>query len=81
MFGRVGNIPIDNTFGEWVEMDFVDYGGYAAFLHTPDSFFAIFCSIACGGKEKGWANIGNGPYRGDFPMVSGVWGAWDYFGR
>ena len=38
MFVGVAKIPIANTFNELVEMDFVDYGGYATFLHIQDTF-------------------------------------------
>ena len=38
MFGRVEKIPIANTVNELVEMDFGDYGDYAAFLHIRDTF-------------------------------------------
>ena len=38
MFGRVSKIPIANTFNELVEMDFVDYGDRATFLHIQDTF-------------------------------------------
>ena len=38
MFGSVAKIPIANTFNELVEMDFVNYGYYAAFLHIQGAF-------------------------------------------
>ena len=38
MFGLVSEIPIANTVNGLVEMDFVDCGDYAAFLHIRDSF-------------------------------------------
>ena len=38
MFGRVAKIPISNTFRELAEMDFVNYGDYATFLHIQDTF-------------------------------------------
>ena len=38
MFGRVAKIPISNTFNELVEMDFVDYGDHATFLHIQGTF-------------------------------------------
>ena len=42
MFGRVAKTPIANTFGELVEMDFVDYGDHATFLHIQGAFFLVF---------------------------------------
>ena len=38
MFGRFSKMPIANKFRELVEMDFVDYGDYAAFLHIRYTF-------------------------------------------
>ena len=38
MFGRVAKIPIANTSNELFEMDFVDYGHHATFLHARDTF-------------------------------------------
>ena len=38
MFPRVAKIPTSNTISELVEMDFVDYGDYAAFLHIRGTF-------------------------------------------
>ena len=37
MFDGVA-IPIANTFGELVEMDFADYGDFATFVHIRDAF-------------------------------------------
>ena len=45
MFGRVAKIPIDNTFSELVEMDFVGYGDLATFAHIRDTF-SRFSAIA-----------------------------------
>ena len=72
MFGMVAKIPIANTFNELVEMDFVDYGDYSAFLRIQDTFFAILRSSIYGGKEKD-KNGGRGPRSGDFALVIGVW--------
>ena len=55
MFGRVAKIPIANKFGELVEMDFVDYGGYATFLHIQDTF-SRFTAIIFWHREKGRTN-------------------------
>ena len=41
MSGWVAKIPISNTFSELVEMDFVDYGGHATFLHIQDTFLVF----------------------------------------
>ena len=38
MLGRVAEIPIANAFSELVEIDFVGYGDYAAFLQIQDTF-------------------------------------------
>ena len=38
MFGWVAKIPIANTSNGLVEMDFVEYGDHAAFLHIQDTF-------------------------------------------
>ena len=53
MFGRVAKIPIDNAFSELVEMEFVDYGFYAAFLHIQDAFTRFRVSVFMGSKNKG----------------------------
>ena len=37
MFGRASKIPIAKTLYELVEMGFVDYGEYAAFLRIQDT--------------------------------------------
>ena len=37
IFGRVGKIPIADTFSELVEMDFVDYGDCATLLYRRDT--------------------------------------------
>ena len=38
MFARVVETPIANTFNGLIEMDFVDYGGYAEILHIRGAF-------------------------------------------
>ena len=38
MFGRVGKIPISNTFNVLVEMDFVDYGDLSTCVRIQDTF-------------------------------------------
>ena len=52
MFGRVAKIPISNTFGELAEMDFSDYGDYAAFLHIQDTFSRFSVIILLGANKK-----------------------------
>ena len=52
MFGRGAKIPISNTFNELVEMDFVDYGDRAAFLHIRDAFSRSPVIIFLGAKKK-----------------------------
>ena len=51
MFGGVSKIPIANTFNELVEMDFVYYGGNAAFLIARDTF-PRFRAIVLRGPRK-----------------------------
>ena len=53
MFGRVARTPIANTFSELVEMDIVDYGDYAAFLHIRANFSRFRAAIFTGAKKKG----------------------------
>ena len=38
MFGRVSKIPIATAFSELVEIEFADYGDYAAFLRILYTF-------------------------------------------
>ena len=45
-------MPISNTFNGLVEMDFVDYGGYAAFLHIPDTFSRFRAIVYTGAKKR-----------------------------
>ena len=75
MFGGAARTPISNTFNELVEMDFVDYGGYAAFLQIQDAFVAISCIGFLWAQGKGRPNCINGPRVGYFELVSGVFGA------
>ena len=52
MFGRVSKIPIANTFSELVEMDFVDYGDHATFLHIQDTFSRFSVIFFLGTKKR-----------------------------
>ena len=81
MLGRVAEIPIANAFSELVEIDFVDYGDYASFLHIRDIFSRFPLVVFTWGEEKGGPTIGNAPLIGDFALVSGVFGAWNYCSR
>ena len=38
MFRRVAKIPISTTCNGLLEMDFVDYGGKAAYPHLQDTY-------------------------------------------
>ena len=71
MFGSVSKILIASAFSGLVEMDFVDYGGYAAFLRAQDTF-ARFHAIILRGPRKGSTNCRNGLGDSDFELVSGV---------
>ena len=53
MFGRVSKIPIANTSNELVEMDFVDYGDHATFLHIQDTFSRFSAVSFLGTKKRG----------------------------
>ena len=48
----ISKIPIANTFSELAEMDFVDYGDFAAFLHIQDTFPRSPVIISIGAKKK-----------------------------
>ena len=72
---------IANTFNESVAMDFVDFGGYADFLHIRGAFSRFPAIISSGGEEKGRTNGRNGPWEGDSELVIGVRGARNYSGR
>ena len=50
MFGRVAKMPIANTFNELADMDFVDHGDLATFLHIQDIF--TFSAIVFLGTKK-----------------------------
>ena len=52
IMGRVAKIPIANTFSELVEMDFVDYGDYAAFLHIQGTFSRFSVDVFAGERQK-----------------------------
>ena len=52
MFVGVAKSPIANTFSGSVEMDFVDYGDYTAFLHIRDTFSRFPAIILRGGWEE-----------------------------
>ena len=52
MFGGVAEIPIAHTFAESVEMDFVDYGNHAAFLHIQDTLSRFPAIISAGAKKR-----------------------------
>ena len=49
----VAKIHIANNFNELVGMDFVDYGGYAAFLHIQDTFRDSMPSFLRDQRERG----------------------------
>ena len=68
-----------NTLNGLVGMDFVDYGEYAAFLHSRDTFSRFPVAVFIGEVQMR-PNCGNGPGNGDFALGSGVCGA-RYFGR
>ena len=53
MFGRVSQIPTPNTLSLLVEMDFVDYGDYAAFLQIQGNFSRLPVAVFIGTKKKG----------------------------
>ena len=73
MFGAVSKIPISSAFNELVEMGFVDYGDYAAFLHIQDTFSRFSVGVFTGAKKM-MGNGGNGLRIGDFASVIVVWG-------
>ena len=76
MFGAVGKIPIANTSNELVEMDFVDYGDFATFLHIRGTFSRFAVIILWVPKRR--TNGRNGSANGDYELVGGVWGARNY---
>ena len=51
MFRIVAEIPMTNTFSDLVELNFVDYGGYAAFLHIHDTFSRFSVAVFIGAKK------------------------------
>ena len=53
MFGSDAKIPNSNDFSLLVEMYFVDYGDYAAFLHIQDTFSRFSVVVFTGSKKKG----------------------------
>ena len=53
MLRLAAKIPIANTLRELVEMDFVDYGEYATFLHIRDAFSLFSVAVFIGGNKKG----------------------------
>ena len=59
MFGRVSKIPIATAFSELVEIEFADYGDYAAFLHIQGAFRAFpYYRLCVGGKgynQRKWS--------------------------
>ena len=52
VFGRSATIPIALAFIELAEMDFVDRGDYAAFLHTQGAFSRFSAIVFPGTKKK-----------------------------
>ena len=62
MFGRVAKISIANNSNEVVEMDFVDYGGQATFLHIRDTFsrFPVITFMGTKRKEEKTAEMTKG---------------------
>ena len=52
MFGRVAKIPIANTSDELAEMDFANYGDFAAFLRIQGDFVSLFSAIISMGAQK-----------------------------
>ena len=70
-------VPIANTFGEFAEMDFSDYVGFAKFLRIRDTFRVSRLLSLLGAEKK--ADRTEEMVRGaDFEFVSGVWGAGYY---
>ena len=52
MFGRVAKIPIADTFSELVEMDFADYGDFAALLRIQGAFSRFSVIAFIGAKRQ-----------------------------
>ena len=52
MLGRVAKIHIANTFNGIVDMDFLDYGHFATFLHIQDTFSRFSAIIFTGAKKN-----------------------------
>ena len=61
-------------------MGFVDYGGFAAFLHIKDAFsrFAAITFTGTKKKEDQTEDMVRG--KSDFELGIGVWGARNYHG-
>ena len=51
-FGSYAKIPISYTLSELAEMDFADYGGYAAFLHIRGAFSRFPAAVFIGSKKR-----------------------------
>ena len=52
MFGRVAKIPIADTFSELVEMDFADYGDFAALLRIQGALSRFSVIAFIGAKRQ-----------------------------
>ena len=81
MFGRVAKIPIANNFNELAEMDFVDYGGQATFLHIRDTCSRFPAITFTGNKEKGRTNGRNGERNVISEWISFFFGTPEIGGR
>ena len=77
MFGGVSKIRIANTFNELVEMDIVDYGDYADFLHIRDAF-SRFHAIIFREARKWRTNGRNSPVGSDSELVIVARGSRNY---
>ena len=80
LFGSVAKIPIAYTFSVLVEMDFVDYGDYAALLHIQDTLSRFSVVVFMGGKtnEVGTSEMPRGEVISHWLAVFG--GACNYRG-
>ena len=78
MCGRVAKIPISNTFDGLVDMDFVDYGGYANFLHIRDSFSRFSVVVRTGAKRKGVETAEMFREAAISHWMAAFGGAWNY---
>ena len=51
--GGVSKIPIENTPSVLGEVDFADFGGYAAFFTPPRYLFSFSVAFFLGAKKRG----------------------------